>query len=216
MNSRRLRETSTLRLVTPVRLPPGRDRLLTMPSATGSPPISKTIGIVAVADFAANATSAPPGATITRHLTVGQLLRQRRQPAVLTVGPSKLDRDRAPLDVTGFRQALAEGIEATAVAFRGFAAEIADDRQGLRAGRDDRCRRTTGEGDEITPPHSISGFGKGVRHETQGRLPPANIAQSSTAVCSAGECSTAKARVRGTEPVHRLTDGDPRRRGSTD
>jgi hypothetical protein len=31
----------------------------------GSPPISKTIGIVAVADFAASATSAPPGATIT-------------------------------------------------------------------------------------------------------------------------------------------------------
>ena len=65
MNSRRLRETSTLRLDTPVRLPPGRDRLLTMPRATGSPPISKTIGIVVVAAFAANATSAPPGATIT-------------------------------------------------------------------------------------------------------------------------------------------------------
>ena len=65
MNSSRLRDTSTLRLDTPVRLPPGRDRLSTTPSATGSPPISKTIGIVVVADFAASATSAPPGATIT-------------------------------------------------------------------------------------------------------------------------------------------------------
>ena len=56
MNSSRLRETSTLKLDTPVRLPPGRDRLSTTPSATGSPPISNTIVIVLVADFAASAT----------------------------------------------------------------------------------------------------------------------------------------------------------------
>jgi hypothetical protein len=41
----------------PVMLPPGRLRLATRPSATGSPPIPKTIGIVAVACFAASAPS---------------------------------------------------------------------------------------------------------------------------------------------------------------
>jgi hypothetical protein len=48
----------------PVRLPSGRFRLPTTPSATGSPPISNTIGIVVVADFAASPTGAPPGAAI--------------------------------------------------------------------------------------------------------------------------------------------------------
>lgn len=69
--SRRLPETSTLRLDTPVRLPRGRAKSCTTPSATGSPPISNTIGIVAVAALAASATGAPPGAasTATRRAT---------------------------------------------------------------------------------------------------------------------------------------------------
>jgi hypothetical protein len=48
-----------------VTLPPGRFSVWTKPVAIGSAPISKTIGIVAVADFAASAEGAPPGATIT-------------------------------------------------------------------------------------------------------------------------------------------------------
>ncbi len=68
MNSRRLPETSTLRLETPVRLPPGRDMLSTTPRLTGSPPISNTVVIVDVAAFAASATGAPPGATMTSTL----------------------------------------------------------------------------------------------------------------------------------------------------
>ena len=36
-------------------LPPGRLRLATRPSWTGSPPVSKTIGMVVVAAFAASA-----------------------------------------------------------------------------------------------------------------------------------------------------------------
>jgi len=39
----------------PVILLPGRLRLATKPSLTGSPPVMKTIGIVEVADFAARA-----------------------------------------------------------------------------------------------------------------------------------------------------------------
>ena len=63
--SSRFGVTCTFKLVTPVRLPPGRARLPTSPVAIGSAPISKTIGIVVVADFAASAAGAPPGATIT-------------------------------------------------------------------------------------------------------------------------------------------------------
>ena len=44
---------------------PGWLRLGTILSATGSSPISKIIGIVVVANFAASALGAPPGATIT-------------------------------------------------------------------------------------------------------------------------------------------------------
>ncbi len=56
--------TSTLSEVTPVILPPGRLRLATNPSWTGSLANWKTIGIVVVAAFAASA-AARPGAAIT-------------------------------------------------------------------------------------------------------------------------------------------------------
>ena len=46
-------------------LPPGRLRLATRPSLTGSPPMVKTIGIVEVAALAASAAGVPPVATIT-------------------------------------------------------------------------------------------------------------------------------------------------------
>ena len=54
-SSSRLGFSSTVRSLTPVRLPPGRARLATRPSLTGSPPLKKTIGIVEVAVFAASA-----------------------------------------------------------------------------------------------------------------------------------------------------------------
>ena len=54
-SSSRFGATSTVNWVTPVTLPPGRFRLATRPSWTGSPPISKTIGMVVVAAFAASA-----------------------------------------------------------------------------------------------------------------------------------------------------------------
>src|SRR5436305_2270114 len=49
------RQPLVAELLTPVRLPPGRARLATSPSATGSPPCLQTIGIVEVALFAATA-----------------------------------------------------------------------------------------------------------------------------------------------------------------
>ena len=58
--------SSTPNTVTPVRLPPGRLRLVTSPTSTGSNPIMKTIGIVVVVAFAAGAEGLPIAAiTVT-------------------------------------------------------------------------------------------------------------------------------------------------------
>ena len=57
--------TSTFRVVTPVTFAPGRLRLVTSPALTGSAPDMKTIGTLAVTDFAASAVAMPPAATIT-------------------------------------------------------------------------------------------------------------------------------------------------------
>src|SRR5438477_2306662 len=64
INSRRFAVSSLLSKLTPVRLPPGRDRLATSPSPTGSA-LTKAMGIVEVARLAANAGGAPPPVTIT-------------------------------------------------------------------------------------------------------------------------------------------------------
>ena len=50
-------------IVTPVALPPGRERLAAKPGRTGSPPITKTMGIVELALLAAIAEFDPPTAT---------------------------------------------------------------------------------------------------------------------------------------------------------
>ena len=51
---------ATERKLTPVTLAPGRLRLATILCRTGFAPIANTIGIVAVADFAASAVTSPP------------------------------------------------------------------------------------------------------------------------------------------------------------
>src|SRR3954470_9775880 len=56
---------SQLRKLTPVMFPPGRLRLATSPTSTGSTPFAKTIGIFDVAALAARAGSAPPPAKMT-------------------------------------------------------------------------------------------------------------------------------------------------------
>ncbi len=52
-------------IVMPVALPPGRDRLEASPNATGSPPITKTMGMVDVTPLAATAEVEPPDVTST-------------------------------------------------------------------------------------------------------------------------------------------------------
>ena len=58
-NSSRFGPSTPRISVTPVMLPPGRLRLATSPSSTGSPPVRKTIGMTEVADFAAKAAGKP-------------------------------------------------------------------------------------------------------------------------------------------------------------
>jgi hypothetical protein len=64
-NPSRSAANSTVKKLIPVKLPPGRARLTTRPSLTGSSPTSKTIGIVVVAALAANAELLPSTAAIT-------------------------------------------------------------------------------------------------------------------------------------------------------
>jgi hypothetical protein len=62
-SSSRLAPNTLAKKITPVALLPGRLRLATRPSRTGSPPCVNTIGIVVVAVLAANPD--PPVARIT-------------------------------------------------------------------------------------------------------------------------------------------------------
>src|SRR6516164_5988136 len=62
-NCNRFGSRSAVKTVVPVRFAPGRLRLATRPNLTGSAPIEKTIGMVAVAALALTA-AVPPAATI--------------------------------------------------------------------------------------------------------------------------------------------------------
>src|SRR5262249_12730738 len=86
---------------TPVRLPPGRLRLVTRPAWTGSMPVSRTIGIVVVGAFAASAQGPSP-ATSTVICRPNQFRRQRWQAIVFTLGPTVFDRDVLAFDIAGF------------------------------------------------------------------------------------------------------------------
>jgi putative tryptophan/tyrosine transport system substrate-binding protein len=61
----RFAPTSPVKKFTPVTLPPGRFRLATRPSLTGSPPAAKTIGTDVVAALAASAETRFPAITAT-------------------------------------------------------------------------------------------------------------------------------------------------------
>jgi hypothetical protein len=61
----RLGSSKMTKSVTPVALPLGLLRLATRPSLTGSSPVANTIGIDAVAAFAARAENAAPAVTRT-------------------------------------------------------------------------------------------------------------------------------------------------------
>src|SRR5262249_41482221 len=75
----RLVATSWPKKLMPVALPPGRARLATRPSLTGSSPTPKTIGIVVVAVLAASEAGLLPGVAITATRTADKVGHERRQ-----------------------------------------------------------------------------------------------------------------------------------------
>ena len=81
------RQLLTLKKLMPVALPPGRARLATRPSLTGSSPAMKTIGIVVVAAFAASAAIVSDGGD-HGDLPADQIGRQFRQPIDFDLLPS--------------------------------------------------------------------------------------------------------------------------------
>ena len=82
-------------IVIPVRLPPGRAKLATRPAATGSPPIRTTIGIIAVASFAARAAERR---RLPRSRRRRDATRSAARPAVdrMTLCPAIFDRTFCP------------------------------------------------------------------------------------------------------------------------
>ena len=155
-NSSHFGPTSKVNVVMPVRLPPGRFRLATSPSATGSPPTKKTIGIVVVAAFAVPAPQEWCRRDDHGHLATNQIGRQRWQPIVLALRPAIFDRHVLALDIAGFVQALAERAQTICVQVRRIAAEKPYHRHSrlLRArGERPRGRRTTERVMKFAPPH---------------------------------------------------------------
>jgi len=82
----RFASTSPTKKLMPVALPPGRARLATRPSRTGSSPTPKTIGIVVVAALAASAAGVLPGTAINHgHPSVDQVSENCWQAIVLAL-----------------------------------------------------------------------------------------------------------------------------------
>ena len=103
-----LRPSSAFKVVTPVRLPPGRLRLTTRPSRTGSTPTRKTIGIVDVARHRRTDRSNSTGCDNYAHLTTNQIGRKIGIPVVLAFHPTKFDRYVLAFDIASFLQTLSE------------------------------------------------------------------------------------------------------------
>ena len=97
--------------VTPVTLPPGRLRLAMSPSATGSPPVRMTIGIVAEARCAASAAGVEAWCCNYTHPAANQISCQNRQALVLSLGPPVFDRDVLALDKSRLVQTLTKNAE---------------------------------------------------------------------------------------------------------
>ena len=102
-SSSRFAASSPRQKLMPVRLPPGRARLATRPSLTGSSPTLKTIGIVVVAALAANAAAHRRPRRSPR--PAGEPDRPPA-PAVdhVTLRPAIFDRHVLALDIAGLLQ----------------------------------------------------------------------------------------------------------------
>src|SRR5204862_7972770 len=125
---RRLGLSSTAKKVTPVRLPPGRARLATRPSATGSPQPVKTIGIVEVAAFAARDCGITTARRDHVDFAVDEIGGHCREPAVATLRPPVFGQHVLSIDeacsLSPWRKAVTYGAEKS----RGAPTQIINDR----------------------------------------------------------------------------------------
>ena len=92
--------------VTPVTLPPGRLRLATRPSWTGSEPSSKTMGMAVVA--ACRQCGRSSGRGNHGHLTMNQIGHHRRQSIILALRPAVFDQHVLTFDIARPLKALTE------------------------------------------------------------------------------------------------------------
>src|SRR6516165_5222527 len=92
----RFAPTSAVKKLIPVALPPGRERLATRPSLTGSSLTAKTIGIVEVAALAANTASGAMAAI--------QIIRECSQTVIVTLCPAINDNHVLAFDIAGLLQ----------------------------------------------------------------------------------------------------------------
>src|SRR3954449_3312147 len=106
--SNRLGPISTFKVVTPVRLPPGRFRLATSPSWSGSPPVRKTIGIVGVACCEVLCRDDVAAGCNYVYGTPNEICRQRLKPIVLAIGPAVFNDHIPALNVARFIKAKAK------------------------------------------------------------------------------------------------------------
>ena len=140
--------------LTPVTLPPGRLRLATKPSWTGSPPSREHDRNRGGRRLGGQNRIAASGRGDHGHLAADQIGRKRRQSIVLVFRKPVFDRHVAAFDIAGFTQATAERIREVGPVISPQAGQEADHRHRrlLRARRErPRRRRTAEQRDELAP-----------------------------------------------------------------
>jgi hypothetical protein len=145
-------------MLTPVRLPFGRARLVTRPRSTGSL-LEKTIGIVEVALFAASAAGGAPAGHDHIDMAGDKVRRQCRKLLIASVGPAVFHCHVSSVGVAGFGEALVERGDVGRIWARRGAAEIADHGHRLLLGarRQRPCeRRAADKLQQLTASHSLT------------------------------------------------------------
>ena len=117
-SSSRFGPSSTFNVVTPVRLPPGRFRLATSPTSTGSAAYREDDRNRRGRRLCRQCRRSAAGRDNHGHLAANQIGRQCRQSIVLALRPAIFDRHVPALDVAGFAQALAERAQTAAYRVR--------------------------------------------------------------------------------------------------
>src|SRR5215472_7929681 len=148
--------SSTVRVDTPVRLPPGRFRLATSPSATGSPPCNEDDRYGRGRSLRSECRGSAGDCRNHGHVAANEIRQQRWKSIVLILRPAIFDSHVFALDIAGFAQALPECAQTARELVRRAAAKISDHRHRrlLRVCRQRPSRRAAEQRDELAPPHS--------------------------------------------------------------